>query len=444
MLKQKEMKWMAVATGIGVFFIFLTMLYGDNLINSNTGYMIIDKIFSGQFGQLYNEIDWSYGLSIYFIYALWSVPIWFIGYICGFEINMNAIPVLLWYKLLLAVFAIWSIFLVGKVAEELYAERKQEVKLQYCMSIFLVVPVVAIAQCDIIGICFVLLGLYYYIKEQNILFIIAMAVAITMKGFAILPFLPLVLFRFRKISKLISVFGAGLLFAGVSELVIRNSETGASARSNPEYYVNVAIQRLTEVRIDAGASRVIGLLGFFFLILCIIAYILPNQDTEKNKRYAIWLVFSSYLSFFLFYNNNFYRHVLLAPFLILAIYVKPGLTKVCLLLETLYGITVALDSINKQPWVFLGPKTFSYLFIGKEILDNWLFTRIHWFLEAYMPLILGISYASVIAILVLTFPGVKDLPVEDGVEKEMRIVTWMRISVIYVWIILALIGTMDF
>ena len=61
-----------------------------------------------------------------------------------------------------------------------------------------------------------------------------------------------------------------------------------------------------------------------------------------------------------------------------------------------------------------------------------------------MPLILGISYASVIAILVLTFPGVKDLPVEDGVEKEMRIVTWMRISVIYVWIILALIGTMDF
>lgn len=444
MLKQKEMKWMAGIAGIGILFIFFTMLYSDNLINSNTGYIIIDKIFTGQFGQFFNEVDWSYGLSIYFIYALWSIPVWFIGYIGNFEINMNAIPVLLWYKLLLILFAVCSIFMLGKIAEEIYAERKQEVKLQYGVSVFLVFPVVAIAQCDIIGICFVLLGLYYYIKEKNVLFIIAMSVAITMKGFAILPFLPLVLFRFRKINKLISVFGAGLLLAGVSELIIRSSETGASARDNPEYYVNVAVQRLTEVRIDAGASRVIGLLGFFFVILCVMAYILPNQDTEKNKKYAIWLVLASYLSFFLFYNNNLYRHVLLAPFLVLAIYIKPGLTKVCLLLESLYGITVVLDSINKQPWVFLGANTFSYLFIGKEILDNWLFTRIHWFLEAYMPLILGISYASVIAILVLTFPGIKDIPVEDGIEKEMRIVTWLRISVIFIWIILALIGTVDF
>ena len=444
MLKQREMKWMAGILGTGVLFVFLTMVYSDQLTNSRFGYQIVDSIFKGQFREFYNGAAWSYGPPIYLIYALWSVPVWLVGFVGGFEVNLEAIPVLLWYKAMLALFALWSVYLVGKLAEELYADKKREIQLQYVASFLFVFPVFAIAQCDIIGLCFVLLALYYYMKEQNLHFLVAIAVATTMKYFALLVFLPLLLFRFRKIGRFIAALAVGMLFLALNTLVVQRSDAVASLTDNPEYYVNEHIRRLAEVKIDIGSYKEIGLLGFFFLALCIVAYVLPNQDTEKNKKYAIWLAFSGYLCFFLFYGCNFYWYILLAPFLILLAYTKPGLTKLCLLLETLYGGTVALDCMNKQPWVFLGPETFTRLLVGREILNNRLFDKIYFHLETYLPLVLGVSYAAVIGIFVLTAPGVKDVPVEDGIEKEIRIITWLRIGVIFAWIALALLGTINF
>lgn len=444
MLKEREMKWMAGILGAGILFVFLTMVYKDQLTNSRVGYQIADSIFQGRFREFYNSTSWSYGPPIYLIYALWSIPVWLIGFIGGFEVNLEAVPVILWYKVMLAVFAIWSIYLVGKLAEQLYAEKKREIQLQYAASFLFIFPVFAIAQCDIIGLCFVLLALYYYMKEQNVHFLIAIAVAITMKYFALLVFLPLLLFRFRKIGRFIATLAVGMFLLVLNTLVVQRSDAVVASSDNPEYYVNEHIRRLAEVKIDIGAYKEIGLLGFFFLALCIVAYVLPNRDTEKNKQYSIWLAFSAYLCFFLFYGCNFYWYILLAPFLVLLAYTKPGLTKICLLLETLYGGTVALDCMNKQHWVFLGPETFSYLLIGKEILENRLFAKIYFLLETYLPLVLGVSYAAVIGILILTAPGIKDIPVEDGIEKEIRIVTWLRIGVIFAWIILALLGTVNF
>lgn len=444
MLKQKEMKWMAGILGAGILFVFLTMVYSDQLINSRCGYQIVDSIFKGRFRELYNSFSWSYGPPIYLIYALWSVPVWLIGFIGGFEVNLEAVSVILWYKVLLALFALWSVYLVGKLAEQLYSDKKREIQLQYAASFLFVFPVFAIAQCDIIGLCFVLLALYYYMKEQNLHFLAAIAVAITMKYFALLVFLPLLLFRFRKIGRFVAALAVGMLLLFFDKLALQRSDTAVALSDNPEYYVNEHIRRLAEVKIDIGSYKEIGLLGFFFLALCIVAYVLPNQDAAKNKRYSLWLAFSGYLCFFLFYGCNFYWYVLLAPFLILLAYTKPGMMKLCLLLETLYGGTVALDCMNKQPWVFLGPETFNRLLIGREILNNRLFDKIYFHLETYLPLVLGVSNAAVLGIFVLTAPDVKDVPVEEGIEKEIRIVTWLRVGVIFAWIILALLGTINF
>lgn len=444
MIRKNEMKWMAGVLAVGIIFIYLTMLYSDNLVNSSVGYNMADSFFMGRFSEYYNSMSWSYGLSIYFIYAIWSIPVWIIGRIGNMAVNMEAIPVLLWYKLLLVIFAVWSVWLVGKIAEELYRDNAREVMLQYMASFFLIYPVLAIAQCDIIGLCFVLLGLYYYIKERNFAFIVSFAIAITMKYFALFAFLPLLLFRFRKIGKLITTLALGVIFAVASALIILGSDAGGTAMADSDYYVNEHIWRLAEVKIDIGSYKPIGLLGLFFAILCILAFILPNEDTEKNKKYAVWLAFSGYLCFFLFYGCNFYWYVLLAPFLILLAYTKPGYTKICLLLEMLFGVTVAFDCMNKQSWVFLGQKTFNYLFIRKDIVNNWLFGRLRGAISIFRPLIIGVSYAAAIGILVLTFPGLKDAQVEDGIEKEIRIITWARIGVIFMWIGLALIGTMQF
>lgn len=442
-LNTKEMKWMWVVAAIGIFLVTLTMGYSDNLINADIGYRLIDSFFTGKFIQFYHSMTWAYGFSIYAIYALWSIPVWIICKIGSISVEMEALPNVLWYKALLIVFAIWSVYLVGKIAGELYSNIIHEVQLQYITSFFFVYPIFAIAQCDIIGLCFVLLGIYYYIKEKNVLFVLCFALAITMKYFAILAFLPLLLFRFRKIGKFAGILVAGVFLAVMSVILTGESSAGSEAMGNTEYFVNRHIQRFAEVKIDAGDHRVFGLFALAFSAVCIVAYVLPNRDTEKNKEYAIWLAFAGYLCFFLFYSSSIYWFVLLAPFLILLSYMKQGYTKICLLLEALYGVMVAFDSMNKEG-VFLGGKTFQYLLIKREMLNNHLFSIMRYFIQTYIPIIISISCAAVVGILVLAFPGRKDIPVEEGIETEMRIVTWLRIGIIYGWFALALAGTFDF
>lgn len=162
--------WVLVLGAISFYFLF--MLYGDNLINSVVGYRYLDSVLTGHLAEFYNAMDWSYGISIYTIYAVWSLPVWIFFRITGLEVNVETIPVLLWYKLLLVIFAVWSVYLIGKIARYVYEGKEKEMQLQYACSFLFVFPVFAIAQCDIIGLCFVLLGVYYYLQEKEAKFLL--------------------------------------------------------------------------------------------------------------------------------------------------------------------------------------------------------------------------------------------------------------------------------
>lgn len=442
--------------GIAILYCFLLLLYSDNLINAQQGYDWIDSIFSGTFKEYYNSTPWSYGISIYFIYAVWSVPVWIVFHAFGIPVDMLSIPVLLWYKLLLALFAGWSVWLVGKIAQEVYGEFKREVQLQYVCSAFFVFPIFYIAQCDIIGLCFVLVGIYYYMKEDNKKFLISFAIAITMKYFALFAFIPLILFRYRKLGKMFRMLWGGAILIAISMLVISGSDTGAGVMGESTYYVNQHIQRFSEISVELNPSVSIGLLGFFYMVLCVLAYIIPNDDKEKNKRYTLWLAFAGYLSFFLFYMCNFYWYVLLAPFIILIAFNKPQYLKVSLLLEVVYGVSTAICHAFLRAWVFMGPTAYNYLFLrkyGENVTENGILFLLRkiaervlyegWDWTTFIPVLNGIAYAGIILLLVLQFPGTgPKAAVAERKEEllaELKIVTLIRISVIYFWIFVSLL-----
>lgn len=442
--------------GLAITYCFLFLLYSDNLINSQVGYEFISSIFQGTLKEYFNSSSWSYGLTIYTIYAVWSIPVWLVFRVFGFSLeNLTAIPVLLWYKLLLAVFALWSVYLIGKIAEEIYGGLKREVQLQYMCSVFFVFPVFYIAQCDIMGLCFVLLGTYYYIKEENKKFLVSFAIAMTMKYFALLVFIPLVLFRYRKIRKLFSIFLAGIALIGISMVIISASSTGKGAIANGSYYVNEHIERFSEITIVLHENLSIGLLGFFYTALCVLAYIIPNDDKEQNKRYAVWLVLAGYLNFFLFYMCNFYWYVLLAPFITLAAFHKLKYTKAALLLVSIFEVMTGICHAFLREWVFMGPTAYSYLFLRKygenvtengvlfcleEISDNLFYDGWNW--RDFIPVWNGIAYASILAVLILSFPGfMKRINKEEEKDKvciDLKEVTGIRIIIIYLWLFVSL------
>jgi len=443
--------------GLAAIYCFLFLLYPDNIINSQAGYDYIDHIFCGDFISYFNSSSWSYGLSIYTIYAIWSIPVWLIFHILGIAFDISLIPVLLWYKLLLVVFAIWSIYLIGKIAEETYGELKGEIQLQYVCSAFFLFPAFYIAQCDIMGLCFVLAGIYYYIKEDNKKFLLFFAVAITMKYFALFVFIPLILFRYRKIRKMLYIFGAGCVLVAISILIIETSSAGAGAMANGAYYVNEHIERLSEISVVINERISIGLLGFFYTLLCVVAYVIPNDDKERNKRYAIWLALSGYLSFFLFYICNYYWYILLAPFVILVAFNRLKYTKLNLLLISVFESLTGICSIFMMSWVFMGATAYNYLFLrrfGENVTENsmlFVFRKISenvfyegWDWNNFLPVWNGIAYASIILLLVLNFPGLNSQaePVDENIKDEaladIRAIAGLRIAIIYLWIFVSL------
>jgi hypothetical protein len=432
---------------ISILFCFMTMLYKDNLTNANSGYYYINSIFSGNFIDYYNTMEWSYGIVIYTIYAIWSIPVWIVNHILGTD-NLMRIPILLWYKLLLAVFAVWSVYLIGKIAECFYEDKKEEIQLQYAASALFIFPIFAIAQCDIMGLCFVLLGINAYLREQNKKFIIYFAIAVTMKYFALFVFIPLVLYRYRRLNKLVGVLAAGAVFIIISIVMIKNSYAGGVTSADDTYYVNRHIMALNDVNIQIGENGTIGLLGFFYMLLCVIAYIAPNSEKKQRIHYSLWLAFAGYMCFFLFYNCNIYWYVLIAPFLILISYIYPEKCKVSLVLELIFTTTVLLRSVYTRDWVFMGSETFSYILLrnyGAAPTGNLIQANLNVImpaLESYLPIIQGVTYASAVMLLIINFPTVKlhSDETEETIEHDVKIITWIRIAVIYIWILLAILG----
>lgn len=440
-------RWILLTAPIVVC--FMTMLYSDNIINSSIGYGYISSVFSGNFMEYYNNAEWSYGLTIYTIYAIWSIPVWIVNHMFGISDNMMAVPVLLWYKLLLALFAVWSVYIVGKIVECLDLDKKKEIQFQYASSCLFVFPVFAIAQCDVIGLCFVLMGILSYIKEENRKFIIYFAIAVTMKYFAILVFIPLALYRYRRLNKLIGVLAAGAVLIVISIFVISHSDQGSAQMANDQYYVNEHIRKFNDVSVQLSDYIIIGLLAFFYTVLCVLAYIAPNNESrECRAKYALWLSLAGYMSFFLFYDCNIYWYVLLAPFFILVSYSNMKNRKISLLLELAYSTAIILKYVYIQNWVIMGGKTFSYLILkdwkperGENLVQRVLNVTTRP-LDGYLPIIYGIAYASAIMLLVINYPGIKiqNAETEEELEQDVRIVAWLRIAAVYAWILMAILG----
>lgn len=315
---------------------------------------------------------------------------------------------------------------------------------QYITSAFFIFPVFYISQCDIIGLCFVLAGLYFYIKEENKKFLLFFSIAATMKYFAILVLIPLVLFRYRRLKKVFIVLLSGLVLVLISLLVIKGSDVGSMQMASEDFYVNQHIEWFASVGVEIQETRKIGLFGFFYMILCCLSYLLPNTDQENNRKYAVWLSFASYCCFFLFYMANIYWYVLLAPLLAMTVYLKPQFIKLNILLEIIYETMIIICYSFYQRWVFMGDKGFQYLLLKKYNV----ITETNWFIyfcekyvplniEVFLPAFYGIGYAAILVFLVINFPGLKLLDkvvVDAEEEKEIRMISYVKIAMIYFWI----------
>lgn len=423
-------------------FCTLVFIYGDIKATLEHSFNFIDSIFSGRFNDFYQvAIENStfghpavYDIPLYFIFALWNLPIYIIKSITGLN-YLGSFPCLLWAKSLIILVTLMTAKTLFSVSKELGISKNKSkwIVFLFLSSTMLIIPNFVIVQYDIFSIYFSLLGILAYLKRDNRKFIFYFIIANTLKLFSVFIFIPLLLLREKKIINIIWKTAAG--FSGVllcKLLFLGNVAYAASTKS----FAKEMLMRLQETGIEWNNTGF--MIPFFFLVLfgvCIFAYAKKCETKEEENKFVIYLPLVIFYSFITFTVVNPYWMVLVLPYSVLIMFLTPRYLKLNLLLDAIVGLLFMLVSFIIIPHLFsnynlsamllskiVSPERYSRRFNSvSDFLQQFHFER-------YVNIVLGLLVISVIAILIINYPRKDDIK-KINHEKVERGVVWLRASV---------------
>lgn len=382
--------------GIILLFSLLTMSYVDLVETNYDAQRFLHMLFSKDFLSASRIISTSpYGISFFIVYAIGLFPLWIIGLLSPLrDFVMESSGAIIWMKCYLLLFVI----LIAR--EMLYLAKKIKVTKvnQHWMlfalfsSLFVVLPVFQVGQYDVICLFFILLGIRFYVEDRHWKFIAAFAFAIPMKYFALFIFIPLVLYRYKNFIRIAAECALGvswfafekivlcrllpqmgdLLFAQVSQpsvvelaaasvdgaMVAQVEETAVVI--SPAGMISGAFSNLFEIQGEVGNWSVsVFVLAFF--ALCVACYLMKTaKDAENIVRHVICIGLAAYGAFFLFTAGwNSYWIVLIAPFLILFLFMKEENLRINLICEMVLSVGIVIGKMIDQSFVFGGQYAFT-------------------------------------------------------------------------------------
>lgn len=250
--------------------------------------------------------------STYILFAIWNIPIRLLGWVTVPTPNIGQ-KVLFWDKLLPTLFYLGAGYLLYKILRELNVE-KNEAKIG--AFIFLSTPIAFFSQFifgqyDSFTLFFMMLGIYYWVKNDSIRFPFFFGIALTFKYTALLIFIPLLLLREKRYGRIIfSCLLAVSLY--ILEVVL--------------YYPSEAFRNgifgFTAIGYITGATIQlvffpVAIVIVLWILLCGIAFFQETTSQEQLYKWGIFL--SSLVCFLLFGLTQWHPQWLLfmTPFLVL-------------------------------------------------------------------------------------------------------------------------------
>ena len=446
---ENPVEWGAVII-ITVFAMF-TMFYSDFQGTMDFAFQVTRQIFHGDFGGIPYIASHPYGMTMAVLLITWMVPFYPFAAITGEDFwYFGSLAGAIWSKLLLLLMTVFLIKAVCNIAK--YLEVRQEIRkwlpLFMLTSAFYFFPVVEIGQCDVIELTFMMWGVYYYLKEDTKRFLLFFAIAIPMKYFALMIFVPLVLLHQKNPIKIIveGILGGSLLCIN---LVIRKSVYGSffgeftstaisdlasTASGNSGDIVNGAVIETNMIESFFGpfvANSSVFVVAF--LLICILAYAI-KKDWQLWAVYIPALVFSCFL---VLTSVNVYWIVLLLPFMTVLAFQNEYQLRLSMLLETIAGWAMIFISIFKWSWVVGGEKTFEYLFLrgSAKGADVRTFLGSEHEFGGLLPHANSVYVACIIGLLIINLPClVRKRDGEEQVAFDLWII-WGRFAFLLLWVV---------
>lgn len=363
LVEPKKKDWLFLC--VLAFFALCGLLFDDIVFTTHHGINFWNSGFLKFYAYNNENTPWgaAYLMPIYLVFAVWDFPIWLVEKITGSVIATGASPIpWLWAKLLPVIFLLLCAKVIYKICLELGTSKTNALQAVFLFfsSASVLVPSVVIAQYDCISLFFILLAVLYYLRDDEKKFLLFFSVAVSMKYFALIVFIPLILIReknlIRIFCKLVITFAIAA-FCILYSKIIDDPVPISLATSYKYFFLETGI----------GNARIFVM---SYCVLCLTLYF-SNFSKEQIKNSAIWICMVSFGILFLCGLLNIYHYhwtVLWIPFI--AITVATSSRKNDLLLLSSFSHTFLLIYFIKRIYWYFNVGYITQLNILPQIYHN--------------------------------------------------------------------------
>lgn len=302
----------------------------------------------------------AYLFPLYLVFAIWNFPTWLIDrfFISGFD---NSIPAMIWMKLMLIPFVIVSAKYVYRIVSKITEDKKRGeiAAFLFASSLILLYSTALIGQYDIISVSLVTAGIYYWTCEDYRAFKICFALAVVFKYFALLYFSPLLLFKEKRVPRIL-LSAVEVVLPSLFFIVIFTKPEEQSSNVN-----NLLFVFLKGITINNFVT--IPIFPLTCLAACLAAF-MYKEDAENVELAAVYTLLVIMGSFCVVINPLPYWCILAVPAFILAT-VSSNKPNIVLAMETIIGILITIKNYILYYWCF-GTRTLKAMGVLDIIMGN--------------------------------------------------------------------------
>lgn len=252
---------------------------------------------------------------IYVIFAIWNLPLDFMGLAPNFEMQLPAwwvslpLPVLFWNKFLLCIFFVATTSIVYRIANLIQdPESAHRVSWIFLTMPFSIFAVFIMGQYDIIGLFFTMFGFWFLVRRKPLLFAIMFSFAISFKYFAIIIFIPLLLLLEKRIVFIVLYFAVAMIVTVIQFAIYSGSEVFLSSAF-----------KLAAGKVSVNSDLPIKLIvtGVMYCMVCCFSYFKKNVLEDDFCFYAVVTPIISYCLMFSYVVWHPQWLIIIAPFIAL-------------------------------------------------------------------------------------------------------------------------------
>lgn len=379
------------------FLMFAGMImYSDMKITTEGSFVILQGHFFDFYDYAINNKlspDLVYYPTMYFIFAVWNIPI---ALIFGTHPELYSfkeiVIMLFWGKTLVLIFCISTCVVLYKICQIIFSDRQISLYIvfSFIFTGYVFIAELAFGTYDYIYMLLVLLGIYIFLKQDKNWwwkFSLIFGISFTIKQLTLFIWLPLLVYREKRIIKLfMNCLIACPLYIFETILYRHN-----------EYFINQVLNShfilfMTKMTLDNGMGK-ISLWAIAFSIIVSFSYC-KKYDYNK-KLNTIWISMLGPISIIFFCHWTINWILLYAPFLTILLFASSDRDKLQFLyfcLGILFIFMLFYQQNNYWGWCYYGEGMLDYSIFCHIRDDNDILITTKLISSDIYTIVLGVIY----------------------------------------------------